>query len=67
MIQISEKVHIGSTVAEQALRQSMMAVHAIISRWWYAFVKLSKDMMAEENKAFINEMDFNGLLFQSAM
>ena len=33
VIQIPEKVHTGSTVAEQALRQSMMAVPALISRW----------------------------------
>ena len=32
-IQIPEKVNTGSTAAEQALRQSMMAVPAIISRW----------------------------------
>jgi len=33
VIQIPEKVNTGSTVAEQALRKSMMAVPAIISRW----------------------------------
>lgn len=32
VIQIPEKVHTGSTAAEQALRQSKMAVPAIISR-----------------------------------
>lgn len=49
VIQIPEKVITGSTVAKQALRQSMMAVPAIISRWRYAFVKLSKDMMVGGN------------------
>jgi len=65
--QIPEKVNTGSTAAEQALRQSKMAVPAIISRWWYAFVKLSKDMMVEGGEIFINEMDFYGLLCPSAM
>jgi len=32
VIQIPKKVNTGSTVAEQALRQSMMAVPVIISR-----------------------------------